>query len=78
MYVQVLLTFLEYRGRCELGRKEWQSVLDEQFEMQMPITPYRSFPPQQVRMECDYCVHSVKDSPVTVKVFWFVVLGVMQ
>ncbi|CAN0454067.1 unnamed protein product [Ectocarpus sp. 12 AP-2014] len=47
--LQVLLTFLEYRGRCELGRKEWQSVLDEQFEMQMPITPYRSFPPQQVQ-----------------------------
>lgn len=46
---QVLLTFLEYRGRCEMGRKEWQSVLDDNFEMRMPITPYRSFPPQQVR-----------------------------
>ena len=45
---QVLLTFLEYRGRCEMGRKEWQSVLDDNFELRMPITPYRNFPPQQV------------------------------
>ncbi|CAM9993147.1 unnamed protein product, partial [Hapterophycus canaliculatus] len=46
--LQVLLTFLEYRGRCETGRKEWQSVLDDRFEMRMPITPYRTFPPRQV------------------------------
>lgn len=44
----MLLTFLEYRGRCEMGRKEWQSVLDDNFELRMPITPYRNFPPQQV------------------------------
>lgn len=49
MRLQVLLTFLEYRGRGETSRQAWQSVLDEQFEMRMPLTPYRSFPPQQVR-----------------------------
>eukprot|EP00904_Undaria_pinnatifida_P002001 jgi/Undpi1/11801/HiC_scaffold_4.g01500.m1 len=47
--LQVLLTFLEYRGRAEMGRQEWQSVLDDHFEMRMPITPYRTFPPQQVQ-----------------------------
>ena len=49
MRLQVLLTFLEYRGRGETSRQAWQSVLDEQFEMRMPLTPYRTFPPQQVR-----------------------------
>lgn len=56
MRLQVLLTFLEYRGRGEASRQAWQSVLDEHFEMRMPLTPYRSFPPQQVGMVVCFCI----------------------
>ncbi|CAN0410516.1 unnamed protein product, partial [Discosporangium mesarthrocarpum] len=45
---QVLQTFLQLRGRGETSRQPWQGVVEDQFELRLPPTPYRSFPCQQV------------------------------
>jgi len=45
---QVLETFLDYRGRGEEEVSLWYSILDENFKLKMPITPYYSFPQSQI------------------------------
>lgn len=42
-------TFLAYRTSNEQNRSLWAELLDEQFTLMLPITPYRSFPPSEVR-----------------------------
>ena len=37
------------RAAAEMDREKWAEILEEDFTMVLPITPYRSFPPSQVR-----------------------------
>ena len=39
-----------YRASAETSLKRWGSILDENFQLVLPITPYRSFPPAEVRV----------------------------
>ena len=45
---QVLQTMFFYRASAETSLKRWGSILDENFQLVLPITPYRSFPPAEV------------------------------
>jgi hypothetical protein len=45
----VLDTWLLYRAKVETDVEKWRGILEEDFECVMPVTPYRSFPPHQVR-----------------------------
>jgi hypothetical protein len=40
-----------YRASAETSVRRWESILDDSFQLVLPITPYRSFPPSEV---CDY------------------------
>lgn len=57
---QVLQTFFNYRAKGELSYNIWKSILDESFEMTLPITPYRTFAPLQV-FQCRRHVKGIKD-----------------
>ena len=46
---QVLQTMFFYRASAETSIKRWGSILDDNFQLVLPITPYRSFPPAEVR-----------------------------
>ena len=48
MRKQVLQTMFFYRASAETSLKRWGSILDENFQLVLPITPYRSFPPAEV------------------------------
>eukprot|EP00401_Gymnodinium_catenatum_P073160 CAMPEP_0117610484 /NCGR_PEP_ID=MMETSP0784-20121206/81896_1 /TAXON_ID=39447 /ORGANISM="" /LENGTH=587 /DNA_ID=CAMNT_0005413887 /DNA_START=285 /DNA_END=2048 /DNA_ORIENTATION=+ len=37
-----------FRATAEASRKSWENVLEENFTLNLPITPYRSFPPAEV------------------------------
>ena len=37
-----------YRASAETSLKRWGSILDDNFQLVLPITPYRSFPPAEV------------------------------
>jgi hypothetical protein len=37
-----------YRATGELSRDKWEAILDADFKMLLPVTPYRSFPPEEV------------------------------
>jgi len=41
--------WFHYRVTVERDREKWGAILDENFLCVMPITPYRSFPPAQVK-----------------------------
>jgi hypothetical protein len=45
---QVLQTMFFYRASAETSLKRWGSILDDNFQLVLPITPYRSFPPAEV------------------------------
>lgn len=45
---QALRTMFYYRATGELSRAKWEAILEEDFEMVLPVTPYRSFPPDEV------------------------------
>lgn len=48
MRKKILFTFFRFRTSMETNADQWASVLEEDFECVMPVTPYRSFPPHQV------------------------------
>jgi len=45
---KVLQTMYHYRSTGETNRLKWSCILDDDFALYLPITPYRSFPPTQV------------------------------
>jgi PAS domain-containing protein len=45
---RVLETLFLYRSNCETDPECWEALLEDNFVMSMPITPYRSFSPYQV------------------------------
>ena len=42
-------TFFNYRASIETSTEAWNTVLESDFTCVMPVTPYRSYPPYQVR-----------------------------
>ena len=42
-------TFFNYRASIETSAEAWNTVLESDFTCVMPVTPYRSYPPYQVR-----------------------------
>lgn len=45
---QALRSMFYYRATGELSREKWEAILEEDFQMVLPVTPYRSFPPDEV------------------------------
>eukprot|EP01038_Epipyxis_sp_PR26KG_P006499 gene6499-8934_t len=45
---KVLQTMFYYRATNELDPDKWSTILEENYTMVMPITPYRSFPSSEV------------------------------
>jgi len=45
--------FLSYRASNEKDRNRWATILDENVEVTMPITPYRSFRKSEIRQNGD-------------------------
>lgn len=45
---KVLQTLFSFRSTGEINDSKWETILEESFELVMPITPYRSFPPSEV------------------------------
>ena len=45
---QALRTMFYYRAIGELSREKWAAILEEDFRLVLPVTPYRSFPPDEV------------------------------
>ena len=45
---QALRSMFYYRATGELSREKWEAILEEDFHMVLPVTPYRSFPPDEV------------------------------
>jgi len=47
--VNIIKTFFRFREIGELDATRWSMILSENFEMELPITTYRSFPASQVK-----------------------------
>lgn len=45
----MLQTMFYFRATAEMSHAKWKTILDDNFTLIMPITPYRSFPPTQVK-----------------------------
>ena len=45
----MLETWFQYRSSMETDITKWRDILEEDFQCTMPVTPYRSFPPDQVQ-----------------------------
>ena len=45
---QALRTMFFYRATGELSREKWEAILEPEFKLLLPVTPYRSFPPEEV------------------------------
>ena len=39
----VVNTFLRYHTKCELDERRWTTILEDDFWLKQPVTPYRSF-----------------------------------
>ena len=39
---------LQFRAQGEMNVERWMTILDESFELILPITPYRSFSPREL------------------------------
>ena len=49
---EVLRKFLDYRGRGEVNEDAWAEIVDRSnFELRLPVTPYRSYDPAEVSGE---------------------------
>mmetsp|Transcript_31080 Transcript_31080/g.51952 ORF Transcript_31080/g.51952 Transcript_31080/m.51952 type:complete len:1213 (+) Transcript_31080:220-3858(+) len=45
---KVLQSMFDYRTQGELSYEKWAAILEEEFSLVLPVTPYRSFPPHEV------------------------------
>lgn len=52
---KVLADIMNFRVTGILDRDVWTALVDENIEIVLPITPYRSFPPSEVTF-CSFCV----------------------
>ena len=41
---KVVNTFLEYHAKYEQNARRWETILEADFRLKQPVTPYRSFP----------------------------------
>ena len=49
---QAVRQLLEYRVDKYCSREQWGALLDENFQMTLPITPYRSFHKRDIAGSC--------------------------
>lgn len=48
----VVHTFLRYHSQCEQDERRWTTILEDDFWLKQPVTPYRSFHRAEIDKEC--------------------------
>jgi hypothetical protein len=52
----VVHTFLSYHSKCEQDERRWFTILEDDFWLKQPVTPYRSFHRTEIDKVCDLCI----------------------
>eukprot|EP00522_Entomoneis_paludosa_P007802 CAMPEP_0172441226 /NCGR_PEP_ID=MMETSP1065-20121228/1796_1 /TAXON_ID=265537 /ORGANISM="Amphiprora paludosa, Strain CCMP125" /LENGTH=923 /DNA_ID=CAMNT_0013190481 /DNA_START=110 /DNA_END=2881 /DNA_ORIENTATION=+ len=48
----VVRNFLRFRTTCETDHRKWATLLEDDFWLKQPVTPYRSFRRSEIEQEC--------------------------
>ena len=52
---KVVYTFFGYHAKCEKNVTKWRMILEDDFWLKQPVTPYRSFRRCEIEKVCAYC-----------------------
>jgi len=51
----VVRTFLRYRSNYEADERKWSTILEDNFWLKQPVTPYQSFRRADIEKDCRIC-----------------------